>query len=35
MKKKKVMLLGEIGYLLPVIDAAHRIDAYVVGEVKA
>ena len=35
MKQKKLMLLGGIRYLLPVIDAAHRIDAYVVGEVKA
>lgn len=30
MKQKKLMLLGGIRYLLPVIDAAHRLGAYVI-----
>ena len=35
MKQKKLMLLGEIRCLLPVIDAVHWIGAYVVEEVEA
>lgn len=30
MKQKKLMLLGGIRYLLPVIDAAHKLGAYVI-----
>ncbi len=30
MKRKKLMLLGGIRYLLPVIDAAHKLGAYVI-----
>ena len=29
-KQKKLMLLGGIRYLLPVIDAAHKLGAYVI-----
>lgn len=30
MKQKKLMLLGGIRYLLPVIDAAHKLGAHVI-----
>ena len=30
MKQKKLMLLGGIRYLLPVIDVAHKLGAYVI-----
>ena len=30
MSRKKLMLLGGIRYLLPVIEAAHKLDAYVI-----
>ena len=30
MKRQKLMLLGGIRYLLPVIDAAHKLGAYVI-----
>ena len=35
MKQKKLKLLGGIRYLLPVVDAAHWLVAYVVEEVEA
>ena len=34
MKQKELMLLGGIRYLLPVIDAVHRLGAYVMAGVE-
>lgn len=33
MKQKKLMLLGGIRYLLPVIETAHKMGVYVIEEV--